>query len=49
MKTKDSHETLKAFSSMIKKKNRPKKIWFDKGTEFAGTFEKFCSTEGIHV
>ena len=26
MKTKDSQETVKAFSSMITKKNRPKKI-----------------------
>ena len=35
MKTKDSQETVKAFSSMIRKRNRPKKIWVDKGTEFA--------------
>ena len=27
MKTKDSQETVKAFSSMITKRNRPKKIW----------------------
>ena len=38
MKTKDSQETVKAFSSMITKRNRPKKIWVDKGTEFAGAF-----------
>ena len=49
MKTKDSPETVKAFSSMITKKNRPKKIWVDKGTEFAGAFKKFCAAEGIHV
>ena len=49
MKTKDSQETVKAFSSMITKKNRPKKIWVDKGTEFAGAFNKFCAAEGIHV
>ena len=30
MKTKDSQETAKSFSSMITKKNRPKKIWVDK-------------------
>ena len=30
MKTKDSQETVKAFSSMIIKRNRPKKIWLDK-------------------
>ena len=38
MKTKDSRETVKAFSSMITKRNRPKKICVDKGTEFAGAF-----------
>ena len=47
MKTKVSQETVKAFSSMITKKNRPKKIWVDKGTEFAEAFKKFCAAEGI--
>ena len=49
MKTKDSKETVKIFSTMITKKNRPKKIWVDQGTEFAGDFKKFCNAEGIHV
>ena len=49
MKTKDSQETVKAFSSMITKRSRPKKIWIDKGTEFAGAFKKFCTAEGIQV
>ena len=49
MKTKDSQETVKAFSSMITKRNRPKKIWVGKGSEFAGAFEKFCAAEGLHV
>ena len=49
MKTKDSQETVKAFSSMITKRNRPKKIWVDKGTEFAGAFKMFCAAEGIQV
>ena len=49
MKTKDSQETVKAFSSMITKRNRPKKIWVDKGTDFAGEFKKFCAAEGIQV
>ena len=48
-KTKDSQETVKTFSSNITKKNRPKKIWVDKGTEFAGAFKKFCTAEGIQV
>ena len=49
MKTKDSQETVEAFSSMITKRNRPKKIWVDKGTEFAGAFKMFCTAEGIQV
>ena len=49
MKTKDSQETVKAFSSMITKRNRPTKIWVDKGTEFAGAPKKFCTAEGIQV
>ena len=49
MKTKDAQETVKAFSSMITKRNRPKKIWVDKGTEFARAFKKFCAAEGIQV
>ena len=49
MKTKVSQETVKAFSSMITNRNRPKKIWVDKGTEFAGALKKFCAAEGIHV
>ena len=48
-KTKESQETVKAFSSMITKRNRPKKIWVDKGIEFAGAFKNFCAAEGIHV
>ena len=49
MKTKDSKETVKIFSKMISKKRRPKKNWVDQGTDFAGEFKKFCSTEGIEI
>ena len=49
MKTKDSHETVKAFSSLITKRNRPKKIWVDNGTESDGALKKFCAAEGIQV
>ena len=49
MRTKDSQETVKAFSSMITKRNRPKKIWVHKGAEFAGAFKKFRTAEGIQV
>ena len=40
MKTKDSKGTVRAFLSMITKKNCPKKIWVDKRTKFAGGFKK---------
>ena len=49
MKTKDPQETVKAFSSKTTKRNRPKKVWVDKGTEFAGAFKKFCAAEWIQV
>ena len=49
MKTKDSKETVKTLSKMTTKKNRPKKIWVDQGTEFAGEFKKFCSAEGTEI
>ena len=34
---------------MITKRNRPKKIWVENGTEFAGTFKKFSTDQGIQV
>ena len=49
MKSKGSKETVRAFLSMITKKNRPRKIWVDKGTEFAGEFEKLCQAECIQI
>ena len=49
MKTKDSKETVKTFSKMVTKNNRPKKIWVDQETEFAGEFKKFCSAEEIEI
>ena len=49
MKSKGSKETVRALLSMITKKNRPRKIWVDKGTEFAGEFEKLCKAEGIQI
>ena len=49
LKRKDSQETVKAFSSMITKRNRPRKIWVDKGTQFAGAFKKFSAAEGIQI
>ena len=49
MKKKDSKEAVKTFSKMTTKKNRPKKIWVDQGTEYAGEFKKFYSAEGIEI
>ena len=43
MKTKDSKETVKTFSRMITKKNRPKKIWVHQGTEFAGELKNVAA------
>ena len=49
MKIKDSKETVRAFLTMIKKKNWPKTFWVDKVTEFAGEFKKLCKAEGIQT
>ena len=49
MKTKDSQETVRAFLTMITKKNRPKKLLVDNRTEFAGEFEKLFKAEGIQI
>ena len=49
MKTKDWKETVKTFSEVITKKNRPKETWVDQGTEFAGEFKKLCSAKGIEI
>ena len=49
MKTKDSTETVKVFSTTITKKNQPKKLWVDKGTESSAEFKKNCKHEGIQI
>ena len=49
MKTKDSKETVCAFLTMITKNNRPKKIWLDMGTKFAGDLKKLCTAEGKNL
>ena len=49
MKTKDSNETVRAFLTMITKKNPPKKNWVEKGTEFAGELKKLSKAEGIQI
>ena len=47
LKTKNSKETVRAFLSIITKKNRPKKIWVDKGTEFVRDFKTLNKAEEI--
>ena len=48
MKSKDSNETLKAFSKMITKRHRSKNFgWTEE--EFAGEFKKFCAGAGIEI
>ena len=49
MKTKDSRETVRAFSTMITKQNRISNIWVHKGTEFVGEFKNLCKAEGIQL
>ena len=33
----------------LQKKNQPKKIWVDKGTEFAEEFKRLCRAEGMRI
>ena len=47
MKTRDSEEMVEAFSTMITKTNRSKRICVDKPTKFVGAIEKFCAAEGL--
>ena len=46
IKTRFSQETVKAFSSMITKRNRPKKIWVDKGTNLLYRLKSFVLLRG---
>ena len=49
MKTKESFQRNSwCFLTMITKKNRPKKVWVDKGADFVGEFENLSKAEGIH-
>ena len=49
MKTEYAKDTLQAFKKMISHKNTPEKLWVDKGTEYGGTFKKFCKEKSIEV
>ena len=39
--TKDSTGTVRAFFTMITKRKQPRKVWVDRGTEFAGELKKY--------
>ena len=49
LETKGSKETVRAFLTMITKRNRPKGTGVDKQTDFAGEFEKLCKAEGRQI
>ena len=49
MKTKYAKNILPAFRKKISRKNTPEKLWVDKGTEYGGTFKKFCMEKDIKV
>ena len=49
MNTKYAKDTLQAFRKMISRKKTPGKLWVDKGTEYGGTFKKFCMEKDIKV
>ena len=44
-KTKVSKETVRAVLTIITRRNRPKNVWVDKGTEFAGELKNYCKAE----
>ena len=47
VKTENSEKIVRAFPNMNTNENRPKKVWVDKGTEFAEDFSSFCYSQGI--
>ena len=47
MKTKDSRKMVRAFLTIITRKDRTRKNWVDKGTELAGEFKKLCKADVI--
>ena len=49
MKTKDSKATIRAFPSMITKKNQLMKFRVVEGTEFAEEISKFWEKKGIEI
>ena len=48
MRSKSAKETARTFKRMIQKQ-KPQKVWSDKGTEFKGAFKRLCDQEGIET
>ena len=48
MRSKTAGETAKTFARMITKE-KPEKVWSDKGTEFKGAFKRFCELNNIET
>ena len=48
MRSKSAEETARTFRKMIQKQ-KPQKVWTDKGTEFKGAFKNLCDQEGIET
>ena len=48
MRSKSAEETAGTFTKMIEKQ-KPQKVWTDKGTEIKGAFKKLCDQEGIET
>ena len=48
LKSKSAEATASAFKKMLSKKNIPRKVWTDKGTEFKGEFQLLCKKKNIH-
>ena len=49
MKLKCAKDTLHAIKKKVSQKITPKKLWVDRGTEYWGTFKKFCKEKDIEV
>ena len=49
MKSKVSKETVRAFWSIITKRNCSENVWVDKGIELAGECKKSCKAEGLQI
>ena len=42
MKSKYASDAVAAFQKMLRKNNKPERVWIDQGTEFGGEFKNFA-------